>query len=79
MATKMCFKVNEKKVFDEEIVAFTYVKGMAFSQKVGTISPLVKSQFGTHIIYVKDKSAKQTQTYASVKADIKEFLIKFKL
>ena len=33
MATKMCFKVNEKKVFDEEIVAFTYIKGMAFSQK----------------------------------------------
>lgn len=33
MATKMCFKVNEEKVFDEEIVAFTYVKGMAFSQK----------------------------------------------
>ena len=33
MATKMCFKVNEKEVFDEEIVEFTYVKGMAFSQK----------------------------------------------
>lgn len=49
---------------------------MAFSQKVGTISPLVKSQFGTHIIYVKDKAAKQTQSFASVKADIKEFLIK---
>ncbi|MBR5303781.1 MAG: peptidylprolyl isomerase [Candidatus Gastranaerophilales bacterium] len=49
---------------------------MAFSQKVGTISPLVKSQFGTHIIYVKDKSAAQTQSFASVKADIKEFLIK---
>ena len=30
MATKMCFKVNENKVFDEEIVTFTYVKGMAF-------------------------------------------------
>lgn len=49
---------------------------MAFSQKVGTISPLVKSQFGTHIIYVKDKTAKQTQTFASVKADIKEYLAK---
>ena len=33
MATKMCFKVNETNVFDEEVVAFTYVKGMAFSQK----------------------------------------------
>ena len=30
MATKMCFKVNEEKVFDEEIVTFTYIKGMAF-------------------------------------------------
>ncbi|MBQ4647294.1 MAG: peptidylprolyl isomerase [Candidatus Gastranaerophilales bacterium] len=46
----------------------------AFSQKVGTISQLVKSQYGTHIIYVKDKKAKQVQTYASMKADIKEFL-----
>ena len=34
MATKMCFRVNEEKVFDEEIVSFTYIKGMAFSQKV---------------------------------------------
>jgi type I restriction enzyme M protein len=33
MATKMCFKVNENKVFDEEIVTFTYIMGMAFSQK----------------------------------------------
>jgi len=37
MATKMCFKVNEKKVFDEEVIAFTYVKGMAFSQKVKNV------------------------------------------
>lgn len=49
---------------------------VAFSQKVGTISPLVKSQFGVHIIYVKDKSAKQVQSYDKVKADIKEFLAK---
>lgn len=46
----------------------------AFSQKVGTISPLVKSQFGTHIIYVKDKAAKETQSFSKVKADIKQFL-----
>ena len=26
MATKMCFRVNENKVFDEEIVTFTYVE-----------------------------------------------------
>ena len=34
MATKMCFRVHEDKVFVEEIVTFTYIKGMAFSQKV---------------------------------------------
>lgn len=33
MATKMCFKVNENKVFDEEIVTYSYVAGLAFSQK----------------------------------------------
>lgn len=33
MATKMCFKVNENSVFDEEIVTYTYVAGLAFSQK----------------------------------------------
>ena len=43
MATKMCFKVNEKKVFDEEVVAFTYVKGMAFSQKVKNVLSFHKS------------------------------------
>ncbi|MBE7707813.1 MAG: hypothetical protein E7Z88_03785 [Cyanobacteria bacterium SIG27] len=48
----------------------------AFSQKVGTVSPLVKSQFGTHIIYVRDKAAKETQSFSKVKADIKQFLEK---
>ena len=37
MATKMCFKVNEEKVFDEAIVTFIYIKGMAFSQKVKNV------------------------------------------
>jgi len=47
---------------------------MAFSQKVGTISPLVKSQFGTHIIYVTDKAAAGLQPFSEVKADLKRFL-----
>ena len=48
----------------------------AFAQKVGTVSQLVKSQFGTHIIYVKDKAAKGVQPYSAMKADIKAFLEK---
>ncbi len=46
----------------------------AFKQKVGTISPLVKSQFGYHIIYVKDKSAKGVQSLAKVKEDLRAYL-----
>ena len=33
MATKMCFLENERDVFEEKVVNFNYVKGMAFSQK----------------------------------------------
>lgn len=47
---------------------------MAFSQKVGTVSPLVKSQFGTHIIYVTDKAAAGVQPFGEVKADLKTYL-----
>ena len=46
----------------------------AFKQKVGTVGPLVKSQYGTHIIYVKDKAAKGIQPYAKVKADLEKYL-----
>jgi type I restriction enzyme M protein len=33
MATKMCFLVDNKNVFEEKTITFTYIKGMAFSQK----------------------------------------------
>ena len=33
MATKMCFFVDNTNVFEERIITFTYIKGMAFSQK----------------------------------------------
>ena len=33
MATKMCFFVDNTNIFEEKIITFTYVKGMAFSQK----------------------------------------------
>lgn len=46
----------------------------AFTQKVGVVGPLVKSQFGEHIILVKDKSAKGMQPFAQVKNDIKVYL-----
>ena len=46
----------------------------AFKQKVNTISPVVKSQFGYHIILVKDKAPEQTQSFKDVKADIITFL-----
>ncbi len=46
----------------------------AFSQKVGTISPIVKTQFGEHIILVVDKAAAGTQPFANVKNDLKRYL-----
>lgn len=46
----------------------------AFKQKVGTVSPLVKSQFGYHIILVKDKAAKGIQPLAKVKTDLSAYL-----
>ena len=46
----------------------------AFSQKVGTISPIVKSQFGEHIIYVTDKAAAGVQPLSAVKNDLKTYL-----
>lgn len=60
MATKMCFRVNENKVFDEEIVTFTYVKGMAFSQKCKNVLSFhssIQEQFPTSkILEVSTKS-----------------------
>ena len=47
---------------------------VAFTQKVGTVSPLVKTQFGLHIIYVKDRAAAGTQSLASVKNDLAAYL-----
>lgn len=61
METKMCFKVNEEKIFDEEIVAFTYIKEMAFSQKVKNVLSFhssIQEQFPTaRILEVSTKSS----------------------
>ncbi len=46
----------------------------AFSYKVGTVGPIVKTQFGEHIILVQDKAAPGLQPFAKVKEDLKTFL-----
>ena len=57
----------------KEQVVPEYSKAI-FSAKVGTICPVVTSQFGTHIIYVTDKAKAGTQSFASVKNDLKAYL-----
>ena len=62
MATKMCFRVNENKVFDEEIVTFTYVKGMAFSQKCKNVLSFhssIQEQFPTSKILIFNNRGEQ--------------------
>ncbi len=46
----------------------------AFNLKVGTISPLVKTQYGEHIIIVKDKAKAGIQPFAKIKDDLRQFL-----
>ena len=43
MATKMCFAVVDGKVYEERIVEFEYVKGMADSQKKKNVLSFHKS------------------------------------
>ena len=43
MATKMCFAVGRDVAFEEEIVEFEYIKGMAFSQKQKNVLSFHKS------------------------------------
>ena len=60
MATKMCFAVGTDKAFEERIVEFEYIKGMAFSQKQKNVLSFHKSiseQFpGSRIIEISTKS-----------------------
>lgn len=43
MATKMCFAVGSNIAFEERIVEFEYIKGMAFSQKQKNVLSFHKS------------------------------------
>lgn len=46
----------------------------AFAQSPNSIAPLVKSQFGYHIILVTDRKEAGQKAYDSVKTDIKNYL-----
>ncbi|MBR2068617.1 MAG: peptidylprolyl isomerase [Candidatus Gastranaerophilales bacterium] len=50
----------------------------AFSQKIGVVGPLVKTQFGYHIILVKDRAPQGMQSFAQVKNDLKMYLTQMK-
>lgn len=60
MATKMCFAVGSNVAFEEKIVEFEYIKGMAFSQKQKNVLSFHKSiqeRFPkSHIIEISTKS-----------------------
>lgn len=43
MATKICFIKSDIKIYDEKIVEFTYIKGLAFSQKQKNVLSFHKS------------------------------------
>ena len=62
----------EEPVTKEQVVP-EYSQAI-FSTKVGTVCPLATSQFGTHIIYVKDKTKAGIQPFSIVKADLKRYL-----
>lgn len=47
---------------------------VAFSMKPGTISDVVKTPYGYHIIYVTDRIKAGTEPLAKVKQEIKEYL-----
>ena len=60
MATKMCFLVGNNRPFEEDIISFTYIKGLAFSQKQKNILSFhsaIQSKFpNAKILEVSTKS-----------------------
>ena len=63
MATKMCFAVGKDRAFEERIIEFEYIKGMAFSQKQKNVLSFHKSiqaMFpNSRIIEISTKSQSQ--------------------
>lgn len=51
---------------------------VAFSAKPNTVSDVVKTQFGYHIILVQDRKAAGTTSFEKAKSNIKEFMTKDK-
>ncbi|HEX7150169.1 MAG TPA: peptidyl-prolyl cis-trans isomerase [Thermoanaerobaculia bacterium] len=47
----------------------------AFSMKKGTMSGIVETQFGYHLIYVEDRQPAGTETYEQARSSIREFLM----
>lgn len=47
----------------------------AFSMPANTMSGIVESQFGYHLIFVEDKKPAGTQPFSEAKPDIREFLL----
>jgi peptidyl-prolyl cis-trans isomerase C len=47
----------------------------AFNIRPGTMSGIVESAYGLHLIYVEDKKPASTQRFEDVRNDIREFLI----
>ena len=48
---------------------------MAFGMPKGTMSGVVETKFGYHLIFVEDKRPAGTQPYEEVRAAIREFLL----
>ena len=60
--------------FDKEHMVPEF-SNAAFSMKPDTVSGVVQSQYGYHIILVTDRKSAGIEPYEKVKSDIKEYLI----
>ena len=69
MAIKMCFLASENQPFVEELVSFTYVKGLSFSQKQKnaiSFHDAIRSKFpNAKILEVSTKSQNQLGVFLS--------------
>lgn len=59
----------EKGLFDAKF------DEVAWNLKPGTMSGIVETQFGMHLIYAEGKQAAASEPYAAARADVREFLM----